>query len=92
MDANEIPDYLIKCKPNVESLRRLASLSGVSEIDLCLSYVKAIDWCSGILVGVDNLDQLEKIVNSDSALPENWQEFISPVREDLADPRNWHHD
>ena len=92
MDSHEIPDYLIECKPNVESLKRLAKLSGVSEIDLCLSYVKAIDWCSGILVGVDNLNQLEKIVNSDSVLPENWQEIISPVQVGLADPRNWHHD
>jgi hypothetical protein len=92
MDSNELPDNLIECKPSVESLKQLAGRCGVSEIDLCLSYVKNIEWCSGILVGVDNLEQLEKIANSDAVLPENWQEFIKPVREDLADPRNWHHD
>ena len=92
MESHEIPDYLVECKPSIESLKQLAELSGVSELDLCLSYVKNIDWCSGILVGVDNLAQLQRIVNSDSVLPENWEEFIPPVREDLADPRNWSHD
>ena len=92
MNSNELPGGLNDCKSSVESLKQLADLCGVGVIDLCLSYVKNIDWCSGILVGVDNLTQLQKIVNSDAVLPENWEEFISPVREDLADPRNWDHD
>jgi len=92
MDSHEIPEYLIGCKPSVESLKRLARQSGVSEIDLCLSYARNIGWCSGILVGVDNIGQLQKIVNSDYALPENWENLIAPVSEELVDPRNWHHD
>ena len=92
MESNEIPDKLIECKPSVESLKRLAELWGVSKVDFCLSYAKNLDWCSGILVGADNLMQLQKIVDSDFILPENWQEFVSPVPEELADPRNWHHD
>ncbi len=92
MEANELPDSLIKCKPSVESLNQLADLCGVSVIDLCLSYVKNINWCSGIVVGVNDLAQLKRIVNSDAVLPENWQEFVVPVNEDFADPRNWHHD
>jgi aryl-alcohol dehydrogenase-like predicted oxidoreductase len=92
MESHEIPDYLIECKPCVESLNRLAEFCGVSKMDLCLSYAKKIDWCSGILVGVDNLTQLQRIVDSNFNLPENWQEFVSTVREDLADPRNWRHD
>ncbi len=92
MNSNEIPDSLNECKSSVESLKQLADLCGVSVIDLCLSYVKNINWCSGILVGVDNLAQLQKILNSDAVLPENWEEYISPIREDLADPRNWSYD
>lgn len=92
METNEIPDYLIECKPCVESLKQLAELWGVSKLDLCLSYAKSLGWCSGILVGADNLTQLQKIVDSDFILPENWQEFVSPVPEELADPRNWYHD
>jgi len=92
MNSNELPDSLIDCKPSVESLERLADLCGVSVIDLCLSYAKNVDWCSGILVGVDNLAQLQRIVSSDVVLPENWQDFIVPVKENLVDPRNWHHD
>jgi aryl-alcohol dehydrogenase-like predicted oxidoreductase len=92
MDSNELPKKLMECKPSVESLKQLADLCGVSVMDLCLSYVNNIDWCSGILVGVDNLAQLQRIVNSDVVLPDNWQESIVPVREDLVDPRNWHHD
>lgn len=92
MESHDIPDYLIECKPCVESLKQLAELWGVSTVDLCLSYAKSIEWCSGILVGADNLTQLQKIVDSDFILPENWQEFVSPVPEKLADPRNWEHD
>jgi aryl-alcohol dehydrogenase-like predicted oxidoreductase len=92
MESYEIPDNLIECKPSVESLKRVADLWGVSNIDLCVSYARSLDWCSGILVGVDNLTQLKKIVDSDFVLPENWQEFVPPVPEELVDPRNWHHD
>jgi aryl-alcohol dehydrogenase-like predicted oxidoreductase len=92
MESYEIPDNLIECKPSVESLKRVAELWGVSNIDLCVSYARSLDWCSGILVGVDNLTQLKKIVDSDFVLPENWQEFVPPVPEELVDPRNWHHD
>ena len=92
MESHEIPDYLIECKPCVESLKQLADLWGVSKVDLCLSYAKSLGWCSGILVGADNLTQLQEIVDSDFILPENWQEFVSPVPEELKDPRNWHHD
>jgi|688.fasta_scaffold396296_2 aryl-alcohol dehydrogenase-like predicted oxidoreductase len=91
MESYEIPDNLIECKPSVESLERLAELWGVSRADLCLSYAKNLGWCSGILVGADNLMQLKKIVDSNFILPENWQDFVSPVPEELADPRNWHH-
>lgn len=92
MESHEIPDYLIECKPCVESLKQLAELWGVSKVDLCLSYAKSLGWCSGILVGADNLTQLQKIVDSEFILPENWQDTVSPVPEELADPRNWHHD
>jgi aryl-alcohol dehydrogenase-like predicted oxidoreductase len=92
MESHDIPNYLMECIPCVESLNRLAEFWHVSKVDLCLSYAKNIDWCSGILVGADNLTQLQKIVDSDFVLPENWQEFVFPIREDLADPRNWYHD
>lgn len=92
MESHEIPEYLIECKPCVESLKQLAELWGVSTVDLCLSYAKSLGWCSGILVGADSLTQLQKIVDSNFILPENWKEFVSPVPEKLADPRNWHHD
>lgn len=92
MDSREIPDYLTECKPCVESLSQLAEQFGVSKVDLCLSYAKSIGWCSGILVGAENLSQLQKIVDSNFILPENWREFVSPVPEEIADPRNWHHD
>lgn len=92
MESHKIPDYLIECKPCIESLKQLAEKWGVSKVDLCLSYAKSLGWCSGILVGADNLKQLQKIVESDFVLPANWQEFVSPLPEKLADPRNWHHD
>lgn len=92
METNEVPDYLNECKPCVKSLKQLAELWGVSKVDLCLSYAKSLGWCSGILVGADNLTQLQKIVDSDFILPKNWQEFVPPIPEELADPRNWYHD
>ena len=92
MESDEIPDNLTECKPSVESLKRLAELWGVSRVDLCLSYAKNLDWSSGILVGADSLTQLQEIIDSDFILPENWQEFVFPVPEELADPRNWPHD
>lgn len=92
MESNELPVSLIECKPSIESLNQLAKICGVSGIDLCLSYVKNINWCSGIVIGANDLAQLQRIVNSDAVLPENWQEFVVPVNEELADPRNWNHD
>jgi aryl-alcohol dehydrogenase-like predicted oxidoreductase len=92
IESCDIPDSLKECKPSVEGLEQLAELWGVSKVDLCLSYAKSLSWCSGILVGADNLTQLQKIVASEFILPENWQDIVSPVPEELADPRNWHDD
>jgi len=31
-----------------------------NRIELCYSYVKSIEWCNGLLIGVDNIDQLHE--------------------------------
>ena len=34
-----------------------------NKIELCLSYVKSIDWIDGLLMGVDNVLQLKENIN-----------------------------
>ena len=47
----------------------VSSCNRVSVIDLCLSYVRTMDWIDGIIVGMEKIEQLE----------ENIKYFNSPV-------------
>jgi aryl-alcohol dehydrogenase-like predicted oxidoreductase len=45
----------------IEKLNNLVKLFKLNNrLELCFSYVKSIDWINGLLIGVDNLEQLKE--------------------------------
>ena len=67
-----------------------------SLLDLCLSYVNSYEWISGLVIGVDNLNQFKEISSfqsesffSDDELDQIVTSFGNiPLK--LLDPRVWH--
>ena len=67
-----------------------------SRLELCIAYVKSIDWISSFVIGVDDMNHLIEINNlntkkvfSDVELDFIFEELEkAPIK--LLDPRCWH--
>ena len=89
MSPNELPQTLNDAKESIQRLHEYCDSRDISVLDLCINYVKSISWASGMVFGVDSLQQLGKIYES----------YITPLSEDFSnvpkvtdfflDPRNW---
>ena len=51
----------INCEEYINKLNELTYIFAFNnKIELCLSYVKSISWINGIIIGIDNITQLEE--------------------------------
>jgi len=89
MSLKNLPDELQKATHSIEDLNRYAIQNRVNVLDLCIAYVKEIPWVGNYLVGVESPSQLREILESSFELKENWETQISPLPEELKDPRFW---
>jgi aryl-alcohol dehydrogenase-like predicted oxidoreductase len=66
-----------------------------NRIELCFSYIKSIDWINGILIGVDNLQQLKDNINFFKVRKLTKEEFLlvrkifNNVPNNLLNPSLW---
>jgi len=60
MNENEIPPFLAKAVPIVNRLRKVSEETGLSVLELALSYVKSQGAISHLVIGVDNETQLKE--------------------------------
>jgi len=89
MSLKNLPDKLQKATHSLQDLNKYAIENHVNVLDLCIAYVKKIPWVGNYLVGVESPSQLKEILESSFELKENWETQISPLPEELKDPRFW---
>lgn len=85
---NIAPSHLVQAQPFLDRLLSAASSRNCSPIDLCLSYVKQIDWASKFVVGISESTQLHEILGAkDCSLVKI--DFDERLPEEIRDPRRW---
>ena len=89
MSLKNLPYKLQKATHSLQDLNKYAIENHVNVLDLCIAYVKKIPWVGNYLVGVESPSQLKEILESSFELKENWETQISPLPEELKDPRFW---
>lgn len=83
--SGDFPELL----PIITDLKLSAKEQNLSELEYCLAYIKSIPWASGIVVGVETLNQLTQILTS---YRKNYSEIAFDNRKidsPMVDPRNW---
>ncbi len=89
MNPNKLPQALHNTKETIQQLHQYCDLRNISVLDLCMKYVQSIPWASGIVFGVDSLEQLRKICESyKTPLSEDFSN-VPKIAEFFLDPRNW---
>lgn len=92
-DVNALPSILIPLKDNLIYLNKLAKNHSLTMEELCLGYIKSKNFIDGVLIGVDNLEQLQSNiksfeVNLDSKLVDEI-ERNEVLCTHLLNPSNW---
>jgi aryl-alcohol dehydrogenase-like predicted oxidoreductase len=87
--SKNLPSNLYAATKSIENLSKYSKENSVSVLDLCIAYVKDIPWVSSYVVGVESTSQLTEIVKSSFVLKEDWETKISPLPDELKDPRFW---
>ena len=84
-----IPEKFLSITPILNEFNSLCKKKGLSPLQTLLLHVKQLDWCDGIIIGVDNKKQLEHIVTAYNS--EFKIDFSSFPQLDSwhSDPRNW---
>ena len=93
MNINHIPHKLFPLKTNLMQLQEIANAYKVDINTIALNYVMKQQNIDKVLIGVDNLNQLDKNLNSiDTTLNDEIYESINKIdieAEYLLNPSNW---
>jgi aryl-alcohol dehydrogenase-like predicted oxidoreductase len=88
-ESKTLQGKLVGLKEVLESVEHSSESNGLSRLEFCWSYAKSLTWSSGIVVGVDSLNQLLAILDA------NEREYAAVifkkpiVEQKLIDPRMW---
>jgi aryl-alcohol dehydrogenase-like predicted oxidoreductase len=80
-----------KAQPFLDRLSALENKLNCSRLDLCLSYVKQIEWASKFIVGVSSATQLREICSSEELVNVEIG-YESEMTDYIRDPRKWLYD
>jgi aryl-alcohol dehydrogenase-like predicted oxidoreductase len=88
-DIQKLTNRLSGLRQPIESVQRKAKSFGMDSLTYCLAYAKSINWASGVVVGIDSIEQLTSInrVFNESFSGLNYD--VSVADEKLIDPRKW---
>jgi hypothetical protein len=92
LNTNKIPNFFLPSLDVFESIEDFSKLNQVSKLKYCLDYIRTIKWNDGIVLGIENLDQLDQIsteLNSPILVNQFDSKTLNPY---YADPRNWKND
>lgn len=88
LTEEQVPDQFRVLQPQLRKLSEFATERNLSKLQASLSYLKNISWASGFIVGVNNIQQLEQVVQENrlvyplNSLPDSLPKVY-------LDPRNW---
>lgn len=87
MDRENLPDKLQPLRPYLEQLDVYAQKKQISIAELALNYNLQNEYIDGVLIGVDNVEQLKINLSSIIDIPINLS--ISVQEKELLNPVNW---
>ncbi|MEO8171647.1 MAG: aldo/keto reductase [Sediminibacterium sp.] len=91
-NINELPEVLVPLKPYLQKLYSIAEEAKISMESLCLRYVNSHPEIDGLIIGVDNVDQLNSNFVQMTTLPEEFCRMIDEIEvkeTELLYPYNW---
>lgn len=86
-DRNTLPNKLQPMKKYLLQLDELSDRSGLSISELALNYNLQNPYIDGVLIGVDNIEQLHMNLNSVKDMPIDFE--IEVKEQELLNPVNW---
>ncbi len=90
MPRGDLPEKFNKWEGLWDQWHNWLNDNSFSAIEACLNFIKSYDAIDKVVVGVDNLNQLEQIVEANRK--KNHQEFFPDISSDdidLINPSNW---
>ncbi len=87
MDRNALPEKLIPIKKYLFQLDEFSKESGLSISEIALNYNLQNPFIDGVLIGVDNVSQLQKNISSVKDTPVDID--IEVKEKELLNPVNW---
>lgn len=89
LESQDIPTPLIHCRHLFKEIEDHCEKNRISKLKYCLDYARALEWSSGIIVGVRNIDDFQEILR-EMQLPILTKEFTNSTLSYVdRDPRNW---
>lgn len=86
-DRNTLPEKLLPLRPYLEELDKVSCASGLSISQLALNFNLQNPYIDGVLIGVDNVEQLKENI---AAVSDQHVDIDIKVKEkDLLNPVNW---
>ena len=90
----KLNNFFDKMKIKIARLRQLATINNITVAGLCLNFALSNEWVDKVIVGVDNLQNLEEIIDAQKYQPEvkDISTQLSGMREDdenIILPFNW---
>lgn len=93
-DTNTLPSYLLPLKRDLDSLHEYCKGNEISLESMALNYLIDNQFIDGVLIGVDNCEQLKKNINTvqNKLSPKDIDFIDSIIIKDkrLLNPVNWH--
>ena len=90
MSEDEVPSYLSGLFPHLASYRQANKERGISHLEAAIGFVDRIDSVNTLLVGVNNLNQLQEIVRANNlVLDLSYLDAHSVESEQLINPSLW---
>ena len=88
-DISELTTNLSGLRQPIESVQDKARSFGMDTLTYCVAYSKSINWASGVIVGIDSIEQLKSINLAFNESFSGLNYDVSIADERLIDPRKW---
>lgn len=92
LKPNEIPSRMSDAKEPILLLNQVLEKAGLSIIEATYAFIKRQDWVTGIIVGIQSLDELKRsyeIFRQEEAIDCRFLDTITSAPARVLDPRNW---
>ncbi len=86
-DRNKLPEKLLPMRKYLLQLDEFSQKSGLSISEVALNYNLQNPYIDGVLIGVDNVEQLQMNLNSVKSMPIDIE--IDVKEQELLNPVNW---